>query len=94
MLAPHHAVERKFQGIGVSTEHRADLVQFGIGETKGAMQGLGGATHPSKLLASATTLARHVVELTAMSPHPPRKEGGGRECDDVDRELDQPVRPS
>jgi hypothetical protein len=37
MLTPHHAVEREFECVGITTEHRDNLTQFVITESERAM---------------------------------------------------------
>ena len=35
--------------VGLPSEHLADVVKLGVGETKGTVQGFWRATHPTKL---------------------------------------------
>jgi hypothetical protein len=56
------------------------------------MQGLGGATHPSKLLASASGLFAHRFKFTTVKPDPAGEKRRHGEGDDVDGELDQTIR--
>ena len=57
VLAPHNAVQRQFQVIGAAAQHGHDVVQLGIGQAEGAVQGLGRATHDNKLLGHQRGLA-------------------------------------
>jgi len=49
MFAPHDAIESQFEVIGFAPEHLAYLFELGVGDAEGAVQGFGGATHPTKL---------------------------------------------
>src|SRR5665213_1583849 len=48
VFAPHHAVERQFERIGLATKDFTDGIELRIGETQRAVKGLG-ATHETTL---------------------------------------------
>ena len=81
VLAPHHAVEGQFERVRAATEHGFNVLEFGVRQAEGPMQGWRGATHTTKLSGDATVeLVHHsspgLVLPNAVAPRASRIDKG------------------